>query len=99
MAYSQSKKLTAQEKKLLTLRTQLYGKKQPDTAPKKIEKPAAFQFSSPGGGSALPLSNTHSEATYLKNDLQKIGILATVIFSVQALLYIAIQKGFIGGGF
>lgn len=87
MAYSQSKKLTAQEKKLATLRTQLYGKEQPGVS--------SFRFDSPGKNLAPILSNTHSETTYLKNDLKKIGLLAMVIFGVQALLYLSLNRGLI----
>ena len=95
MAYSQSKKLTTQEKKLLTLRTQLYGKEQPEAPSVKIEKPSDFKFNAPGKDSTLIPSNTHSEATFLRNDLQKIGILAVVIFSIQVLLYLSINRGLI----
>ncbi len=105
MAYSQSKKLTAQEKKLLALRTQLYGKEQPDISkaradalkPQKALQHSAFKFNPLGQNETVPSAN-HNEFSYLKNDLQKIGILATLIFSAQALLYIAIQKGFTFGG-
>ncbi len=78
MAYSQSKKLPVQEKKLLALKTQLYGKEKEEVYTTPAQKPA-------------PHTNT-LDTSYLKKDLQKIILLASLILGIQFLLWFTVQR-------
>jgi hypothetical protein len=94
MSYQQTKKLTAVEKKLQALKTQLYGKssntfvpgKQNITADQVI--PAQPQQSTFSSTAAL-------DTTYLKHDLLKIFLLASLALGVQVLLFILTRNGII----
>lgn len=95
MAYSQSRKLSAEEKKLQALRTQLYGKDRPLESVKETSDNSAFSFKSQQKAVGLPTIISAHETSYLKKDLIKIGILATLVFAIQALLFIGISRGII----
>ena len=87
MAYSQSKKLTDTEKKLEALKTQLFGKeknvgytKNDLTTTKGEVKQAAFSQSA--------FQKTEiQDVNYLRRDLQKIFILASIAIGAQLILY------------
>lgn len=81
MAYSQSKKLTAQEKKLTTVRTQLYGKEQPESYPVKVKEAVPFRSGA-----------SDHEISYLKKDLQKIAVLTSIVLSAQVLLWFVVKN-------
>lgn len=91
MAYSQSKKLTSSEKKLQALKTQLYGKEQPVVS-SPSQSSTTFNYNSTQVNIA---TNQTIETSFLKQDLLKIGILATVIFTIQALLFLGINRGLV----
>ena len=89
MAYSKTHKLTDSERKLQMLRTQLYGKEPSHP----VEKPIAVnQFSLPSRNTASETAPKYTEVSFLKKDLLKIGILAAIIFTIQATLFIVIRN-------
>lgn len=84
MAYSRSKKLTTTEKKLQTIKNQLYGKETNSTT---------FNFKS--AESMNTTSNSTSlkiETNYLKNELIKITLLAALAIGAQLILYFIFQQ-------
>ena len=95
MAYRESKKLTAEEKKLQALRIQPYGKEKPLAHTKEASNSTTFRFHSGQTGEIPSVSSTAPETSFLKQDLIKIGILATLVFIVQALLFVSMNKGLI----
>jgi hypothetical protein len=84
MAYSQSKKLTDTEKKLQSLKIQLFGKEknlvsQPMVTSQKtniINQSATVSIS----------THQHQDIAYLKKDLLKILTLAMIALFVQLML-------------
>lgn len=80
MAYSESKELTDTEKRLQSLKIQLFGKERHATT--------VSHKSNIINSSSTTISYQHHDLTYLKKDLQKILILATIAFSVQLILYL-----------
>lgn len=93
MSYSRSQKLTSEEKRLRALKTQLYGKEtshNQHTEP----SPATFNFKSTNGVASPMNFNTQSPgASYLSQDLLKIGVLSVTIFIMQGLLFLSLHSG------
>lgn len=97
MSYSRSRKHTTAERQLQSLKTQLYGKEASTTT---------FNFKSNTTATALPApiqsgpatSNKSQkvslDASYLKKDLLKIALLATLAIGIQFLLYFSVLKKF-----
>ncbi len=89
MAYSRSKKISDQEKKLESLKVQLYGKDGSVSIQFKTQPAESPQ-------SIVTKTITTNEDIYLKKDLTKILILGSLAIGVQLILYFTLQKGFIG---
>lgn len=91
MTYSRSKKTTDFEKRLQTLRNQLYGKDSLSSSLKSSTNTFRFQTNS-----ALVVTDSAapaSEANYLKRDLKRISLLAAGALFIQLLLYLGVQSG------
>lgn len=94
MAVIKSLKLTPTEKRLQILREQLYGKN-------PVQSPHAPHAKIAGNTDSLktefvsPIKNYQTDISYLRADLLKILILASMAFAVQITLYISINNGFI----
>lgn len=85
MTYSKIKQLTDSEKKLQILRNQLYGKQEVVVAPKqptvKLSTPIQSLVNHP----------IKEEVTFLRQDLMKIMLLASVAIMVQIILYLSLN--------
>lgn len=104
MAYLQNKSMIT-EKRLLALKTQLYGKeKQVNLAEKSLKFPKTLsQDQREASSSNLPFSiNTQlkpvqnistSELTFLKKDLLRILFLAFLAIGAQIILYLSLKQG------
>ncbi|KKR80152.1 MAG: hypothetical protein UU73_C0001G0319 [Candidatus Daviesbacteria bacterium GW2011_GWA1_41_61] len=93
MSYSQSKKLTDTEKKLQSLRAQLYGKDK-DLTPTSPSKTNSFSFKS-SPEEAAPGTKTTADTGYLRHDLLKILLLASLMIGAQVALYFSLKSNFI----
>ncbi len=84
MAYSRSKNLTTTEKKLQTIKNQLYGKESDSTtfSFKSVEKTDTTSNS----------TSLKIETNYLKNELIKITILAALAIGAQLILYFIFRQ-------
>lgn len=89
MTYSRSKKVTDQERKLESLKVQLYGKDGGVNIQFKTPLPESSQTT------VAQITST-GEDTYLKKDLTKIMLLGSLAIGVQFVLYFALQRGLIG---
>lgn len=91
---SRSKILTDKEKKLQSLRQQLYGKEPTVQLPNHSESNSAFSFKS----TSEPLTNQKviellsTESNYLKKDLTKIFVLATIALLSQLAIYFSLNQ-------
>lgn len=94
MTYSRSKKLTDTEKKMQTLRTQLYGKESSPLSPASQNHPA-FSFKSGSFTTVESLPKTLAPTSFLRNDLLKIAVLASSAISIQLFLYLAVVRGIV----
>lgn len=92
MAVIKSLKLTPTEKRLQTLREQLYGKNPVKNSYTNTKVAGATD--SIKTEFILPTKNYQSDISYLRADLLKILTLASVAFAVQITLYISIHNGF-----
>ncbi|MDD2822836.1 MAG: hypothetical protein PHQ59_02020 [Candidatus Daviesbacteria bacterium] len=83
MAYSESKELTDTEKRLQALKTQLFGKEKV-----KATKKSSYQTSAiHNTGVISTTQHEHQDLAYLKKDLLKITMLATIALFVQLIIY------------
>lgn len=89
MAYSQSKKLTTAEKKLQILKAQLYGKNEVVTAK---SSPSLFTNAVVDLSSKNHHLSTSHEITFLKKDLIKTLIFATLAITIQITVYFVLQS-------
>ena len=84
MTYSRSKKTTDTEKKLQSIKAQLYGKDAVTSSPIST----TYKFKSEGESKINNriLAN-QPDTAYLKNDLIRIFVLATLAIGAQLALY------------
>lgn len=92
MAVIKPIQLTSAEKKLKTLREQLYGKNPVLNTYSKIS--SATNYVKTNTEFTLPIKNSLTDINYLKTDLLKILILAVVAFTAQITLYISINNNY-----
>lgn len=98
MAISRSTKLTDTERRMQTLKIQLYGKEGTGgLKPSHNFGVGTFHLSSTAEEIA-PSSVSKLDTNYLKNDLLKICLLASLAIGTQLMLYLALQKGLIKFG-
>lgn len=100
MGYSQSRKLTSTEKRLKSLRTQLYGKEEVTTALSKPSGSTSFKFTpfkkeGEVKVAAPKIESSDSKGTYLKQDLMKIFFLALLAIGAEFLIYLGINRGLV----
>ncbi|MDO8499021.1 MAG: hypothetical protein Q7S44_04520 [bacterium] len=89
MTYSRSKKLTEAEKRLQALRSQLYGKEKDSSSPTQVKA----TFTAPAAENKTEAAvKPPAEVNYLRSDLLKTTILASIIIGAQLVLYFSLQK-------
>ncbi len=91
MAVIKSLKLTPTEKRLQILREQLYGKNPINNSYVKVTQitdsiKTKTEF-------VAPFKNYQTDISYLRSDLLKILVLASIAFAVQITLYISVNNG------
>ncbi|MDO8639042.1 MAG: hypothetical protein Q7R43_05700 [Candidatus Daviesbacteria bacterium] len=86
MAVIKSLKLTPTEKRLQDLREQLYGKNPVKNSYTKV----ASVTDSMKTEFHVPVKNYQTDTSYLRADLLKILVLASIAFAAQITLYITI---------
>lgn len=89
---SRSKKITDTDKKLLALKTQLYGKEVKGDQ----SNSSSFNFKTLNN-QQIPQNYTSTVTptyNYLKHDLLKITLLATVAVSAQIILYFVLNRNY-----
>lgn len=79
-------KLTLDQKKLEHLKKQLYGKEETQS-----KKTSTKMTSSPETVTSIP----KGDVAFLKQDLIKILLFSAIAFSIQIILFIAIQNHYI----
>lgn len=89
MAVIRSHKLTDTEKRLQLLSRQLYGKGSPMLGTTQITRNSANQTyrKSDQSGTLKSSESFRTDVTYLKQDLTKILILASIAVGVQLVIY------------
>ena len=91
MAVIKSLKLTPTEKRFKDLREQLYGKN-----PVKSFYPKATNMESSIKTEFIPQTkNYQTDISFLRADLFKILVLASIALAAQIILYISINNGFL----
>lgn len=92
MAIHQTKKQSDLEKRLKLLRQQVYGKAQDNRSVVRGEKSHISALSALVVSAVEPVEGphptSHTDVSYLYQDLLKIGIFASVAIGVQIILFI-----------
>lgn len=98
MTYSRTKKLSDTEKKLQSIRAQLYGKEDIQLKARPSDLPTYSLNTRPDiktstAKTTLNSSYNYAVVTPLKQDLIKIFVLAAFAIGIQLLLYLGQQQG------
>ena len=101
MAIHQTQKQSDLEKRLKLLRQQVYGKEnRQSSAISPLRREASYQLSDKtkkSDGRYQPkvsglTTNSYSEITYLRGDLTKIALFASLAFGFQIILFYLLQN-------